>query len=290
MAVGIWLGRRGGCLQEMCFWVGEMVMKQAFLCWVWKYAAASSTVAAYLPTYTKNVRAMDKRYGPVRVGAEGWARCTGPRQAVESTGRDDVGVKQVFRTHPRYHRLDTEFDGPLPRLDNTRSMPELQLKAQEDLSVSNVIENIARCAIASLFYFELSAVPEGCDGGYTGTGLILCSIRRDDPALSDLLDQLSGASAMFYLNDCPLSGTIGDSSFIGKDGNFRRQVELSLAGKFTISLKQGDSEACNISGSPYLVNKLVSAQGLDAHFGRADHRKRKRSVGKLSARKRLWVR
>jgi len=41
----------------------------------------------------------------------------------------DRHVKQVFRTHPRYHRLDTEFDGELPRLDNTKSIHELKLKA-----------------------------------------------------------------------------------------------------------------------------------------------------------------
>jgi hypothetical protein len=37
----------------------------------------------------------------------------------------DKNVKQIFRTHPRYYRLDTEFDGVLPRLDNTKSIPEL---------------------------------------------------------------------------------------------------------------------------------------------------------------------
>jgi hypothetical protein len=41
-------------------------------------------------------------------------------------------------------------------------------------------------------------------------------------------------------------------------------------------IKQGDLEPCNISGSPYSIDKLVSAQGLNAHLGRADHRKRKR--------------
>jgi hypothetical protein len=59
----------------------------------------------------------------------------------------DKPVKQIFRTHPRYHRLDTEFDGALLRLDNTKSIHKLQLKAQEDQSITKVIDNIARCAI-----------------------------------------------------------------------------------------------------------------------------------------------
>lgn len=82
-------------------------------------------------------------------------------------------------------------------------------------------------------------------------------------------------SATFYLNDCPIPGAVGDGSFIGKDGNFRERVELNLSGKFTISLEQGNSEPCNISESPYSIDKLVSAQGLNAYFGTADHRKRK---------------
>jgi hypothetical protein len=106
----------------------------------------------------------------------------------------------------------------------------------------------------------------------------LCSIRRGDPAFEVLLDWLSKSSATFYLNNCPILGTVGDRSFISKDGNFRKRVELSVNGKFTLSLKQGDSEPCNISGSPYSIERLIIAQGLNAHFGRADHGKRKKSV------------
>lgn len=178
----------------------------------------------------------------------------------------------------------------MPRLDNTKSIHELKLKAQEDNSVSKVIDNIARCAIASVFYFELDSVPEGCNGEYTGVGFILCSIRRGDPAFEVLLDQLSKSSSTFYLNNCPIPGTVGDRSFIGKDGNFRKRVELSLSGRFTITLKQGDLEPCNISGSPHSIEKLITAQGLNSHFGRADHGKRKRSAeGDLAARKRQRI-
>jgi hypothetical protein len=190
----------------------------------------------------------------------------------------DRQVKQLFRTHPRYHRLDTEFDGAEPRLDSTKSMQELQLKVENDESISNVIDNIARCAIASLFYFELDSMPEGCNGQYIGTGFILCSLRQTDPPFKLLLDQLSSISATFYLNNCPILGAVGDRYSLGKDGNFRKRIELSLSGKFTITLKQGDSDPCHISGSPYLMDKLISAQGFNNHFGRADHRKRQRAA------------
>ena len=42
-------------------------------------------------------------------------------------------------------------------------------------------------------------------------------------------------------------------------------------------LKQGHTEPCNISGSPYSIQRLILAQSLYAYLGTADHRKRKRT-------------
>jgi hypothetical protein len=89
----------------------------------------------------------------------------------------DKYIKQIFRTYPRYHRLDTELDGALPRLDNTKSIHELQLKAQEDRSITKVIDNIARYAIASLFYFKLDLILKVYNKNYISTGSIFCSVR-----------------------------------------------------------------------------------------------------------------
>lgn len=199
----------------------------------------------------------------------------------------DRKIRQAFQTHPRYHRLDIEFDHAEPRLDDRRSIPELKSKVQTDDSISKVIDSVARCMVASLFYFELDSMPERLDGKSVGTGHIQCSLRRNSPAFSLLLHQLSRNSAVFYFNEYPIPGRIGDTSFLGADGNFRKRVELNVAERFTISLKQGSSQPCNISGSPYSVEKLIVAQGLDAHFGTAEHQKRKRAVdGGLPARKR----
>ena len=37
----------------------------------------------------------------------------------------------------------------------------------------------------------------------------------------------------------------------------------------------GDSEPCDISGSGYLIAKLITAQDVNAHSGGADHSKQK---------------
>lgn len=62
-------------------------------------------------------------------------------QALTSFGR--------HKSSGKYHRLDIEFDGPEPRLDGVGDMPSLQSIALENSSISSVLDNIARCAIAS---------------------------------------------------------------------------------------------------------------------------------------------
>jgi len=131
--------------------------------------------------------------------------------------------------------------------------------------------------LASLFYFELESMPEKMNGKFVAVGHIQCSERRRDPAFSLLLHRLSDCSATFYLDDCPILGRFGGNSFLDVDGNFRKRVELSVSDKFTICLKQGHSEPCNISGSPYSIQRLILAQSLHAYLGTADHRKRKRT-------------
>ncbi|KAH7111317.1 phospholipase [Dendryphion nanum] len=186
----------------------------------------------------------------------------------------DGKVRQAYHSHPRYHRLNVTFDGEEPQLDDIMSIPGLKSKVQEDESTSDAIDHVARCLIASLFYFELDSKPERSDGKYMGSGRILCSLRSHDPSFKPLIDQLSSISAQFYLDEHVIAA-VKDSSCLDKDGNFRVRVELNTADRFTISLQESSSETYNISGSPFSIGKLIQAQAFDASFGRSDHRKRK---------------
>jgi hypothetical protein len=194
----------------------------------------------------------------------------------------------AFKDRSGFHRLDIEFEGAEPRLDDTSSMPELKLNVQANRPISKTIDDIARYAIASLFYFELESVPETRGNTHVGTGHILCILREGDPDFKDFINQLSSSSAYFCLNNNPIPGIVGDRSFLGADGNFQKHVQLNIRDSFAVSFKQGDLEACNISGSPYSIGRLVAAQGLDAYFGNADHRKRKRCLdtGRLASKRR----
>ena len=159
----------------------------------------------------------------------------------------------------RIHRLSINFDATEPRLDDTRSIPKLKSRVQNDHSLLTKIDAIARCMIASLFYFELDSLLQRYDGKHAVMGYILCSIRRCDLAFPVLLNKLVNGSARFFLNEWPIPGLLYDPSFFGKDGNFRKRVELDTFDKFTICLKESDAEPCNISRSPFSVYKLVSA-------------------------------
>ena len=82
------------------------------------------------------------------------------------------------------------------------------------------------------------------------------------------------------------------------------QVSVETADRFAVTVELGDVEAgdsssknsrsdnndSHISGSPFSVQRLVAAQGLDAPFGLPDHRKRKAPTEEeLLPSKRRWT-
>ena len=121
------------------------------------------------------------------------------------------------------------------------------------------VDTIARYIITSLFYFELDSLLERYNRKYIVIEYILCLITRSNPAFEALLSKLANNSTGFLINNWPIPRTFNDTSFIGKDGNFRKRVDLDTFRKFTISLKEGDAEPYNISRSPFLIENLIAA-------------------------------
>lgn len=125
--------------------------------------------------------------------------------------------------------------------------------------------------------------PQPKGGKISGTGNILCRLRADNPVL---ISQLSKCSARFLFKDSMLPGVIEDRSFVDRDGNFRKRVEFSVSDrqrKMSLSLKEGSCPPKNVSGSPFSVDSLVAAQGMDADFGRAYHKKRRQPAANRKA-------
>lgn len=179
----------------------------------------------------------------------------------------DEQPRKVIQANPRYYRLTTKFDHDIPRLDDVNSIQTLQSHVDQDQTLVSKIENIAERLIASLFYFELDAVPEKIDGRYFVSGCILCDIAISEPAFPGLFRCLDSTSAQFWINRCPMTDVVEKNSF-DRYGNFRKKVALTTDGVFDIALKRGGLEACSISGTPFSLPRLIALQGLTAVFGR----------------------
>ena len=176
----------------------------------------------------------------------------------------------------RFFRLDVTFEGPEPGLDDVKIIPGLKDMVRADKALSYAIDEISRCIVASLFYFELESIPEQRNGVSSGVGHLLCFCRKADPALESLIEKLSRSSARFIVNGSKVPCDVRDPSFWDGDGNFRKRIAFKTSGEVLISLKQEGRREHPISGAPFTIDKLVSAQGLDAPFGTACHKKRKR--------------
>lgn len=100
------------------------------------------------------------------------------------------------------------------------AIAELKEKVEADSSLSLAVDSVVRCMVASLFYFELKAIPESNRGQSIAIGHIQCSLRHTSPAFPVLLQKMVDSSATFYLDDWRIPGTIGDGSFLGADGTF----------------------------------------------------------------------
>ncbi|CZS94309.1 related to calcium-independent phospholipase A2 [Rhynchosporium graminicola] len=177
----------------------------------------------------------------------------------------------------QYFRFDMEFDGPEPALDNTTKMQELKTAARAAVHGSTELKRLARCIVAELFVFELDHDPSRENGKYLCTGRILCRRRANHHAFDILMKQLSKKSIKFFVEGRPIEGLID------------KLIDRRSA--FTIQLREGNMDSCSISGSPFTINGLVSAQELSAPFGTSNHRKRIRvDLADVSYRKRQRVR
>jgi hypothetical protein len=100
-------------------------------------------------------------------------------------------VGAIERSSHRY-RLNVTFECDEPRLDDVDSIHTLVSKVQIDDSLSPKIHAVARCLIASLFFFELDNLPRFSRAAtHAFSGRILCVIRKNDPAFPSLLERLA---------------------------------------------------------------------------------------------------
>jgi hypothetical protein len=175
------------------------------------------------------------------------------------------------------YRLSIGFESGEPRLDDAKIISDLIARVEADTDLSKNINYAANCLIASLFYFELDSMPEWSEGKFILAGHIYCCIRQTDPAFNDLMERLQEKGVKFVVSDGQDTIFTSELTSSRKDIDFAIRVYTRIPNSFTVSMKIEDGHSYNISGSPFSVTRLVQIQVLDAHFGQANHRKRKRS-------------
>jgi hypothetical protein len=200
----------------------------------------------------------------------------------------DYNNQRRMAPKENYYRFDINFPGRMPSLDNVYQIPAIKVEARKQFSDSEDIDVLAYRFITSHFQFELEAVPKEVSGQYFGAGHILCELKRCHPAYGALIKRLAVGAARFYMNGDVVCGKIDDRSFVDIDGNFRKRIEFkSINGKLSITMETNEWEPLHVSGSPFSIEKRIKDQNLDAYFGQASHRKRKRlDQGVLPAKKR----
>jgi hypothetical protein len=174
-------------------------------------------------------------------------------------------------------RFDIDFEGKEPSLDQVDSIEEMAALAEKQFD-SRELEALANALICSLFHFEFESTPRLLGDHYSGK--ILCDITPQHPAFEPLLERLVSSSARFVFNDQPIGVVVGDGSYVDGRGNFCKRIEFQGSGDeiaITLQLDMA-SKAEHISGSPFSIPHRVRTQGLDAIFGEANHKKRKRSL------------
>lgn len=182
---------------------------------------------------------------------------------------------QKIGENGNFFRFNVEFDKKEPSLDNVEDLAYLGQIAKESIHKSPELIRLAHCIRAELFFFELSQKPRLLNGVYDCTGYLICRLPQDTPGFKALMDRLDEESATFQIGSRCLSGDINSQFIAGDSVYWRKIIKFQVSGKkslFSITLREGPLGGIPISGSPFTIDWLISAQRLNAVFGSSDHR------------------
>ncbi|KAL0929611.1 uncharacterized protein CTRU02_215510 [Colletotrichum truncatum] len=177
--------------------------------------------------------------------------------------------------------FDVEFAGEEPPLDDLSCLEDDDENDRGTIIGLPELERLVLCMRAELFVFELCPVRpfRFVNGEYECLGYIRCRLEAGSDTLHEFMSQLGQSFASFRVGDRALAGGFPKHPLLDDDGKFCKEVRFRVASReqpVGISLWESSREGCSISGSPFNLQRLVREQKLDASFGTADHRKRRR--------------
>ncbi|KAH9873411.1 hypothetical protein IAQ61_004034 [Plenodomus lingam] len=173
----------------------------------------------------------------------------------------------------RYHRLNIQFHGHEPSLDDVSSIPGLkecvvQTIEDDQATVTGVIDAI----IASMFYFELDVVPVLRKDGFHCSGFIHCRNNLPLQGRTYLYQRLKETSSWFLINGNPIPCV--QSIPVHQPPPFRRRVTFraeTMQESISFSIRGITATTLPLSGFPTTLQRLIDTQQLNSLFGTVDH-------------------
>lgn len=105
----------------------------------------------------------------------------------------------------RHHRLNVQFNGPEPSLDDVSSIPDLKANvAQSIQDDGKAVTAVFDAIVASMFYFELDTVPELMKNRFHCCGYIHYRLDLSTNGLRYLYQRLLETSSWFLIQGNPI--------------------------------------------------------------------------------------
>lgn len=183
-------------------------------------------------------------------------------------------TQPMSQAKEKYFRFDVQFESAPPALDDVAGMSTIARIARESTAQCPAMERLAKSIRAELFVFELDCKPRRLRNGvYLCTGHIYCRLQAGTTENIAFMEQLTQSAAFFQYQAKRLPISFASSSC--KATQFCQKITFRVPRRhdeFHITLQEGSSLTCDISGSPFTLDCLMQQQKLDSRsFGGADH-------------------
>ena len=177
-----------------------------------------------------------------------------------------------LKSRPRYHRLNVQFEGLEPGLDDALKIPEMKGNVARTIEhdegrITAVIDAMK----ASIFYFELDDLPRLEAGEFQCSGHIYCRADLQADGLRYLYTRLQDTSSWFLIQGDPSKCVDRIPRSLPP---FKRRVCFRVKHDdelITMSIRGITNTSKSISGFPTTLQQLIRRQGLDSAFGTVDH-------------------
>ena len=158
-------------------------------------------------------------------------------------------------------------------IDDIETMPELRRKVRLHLSTNDDVADVRGAILSTEFFFELDEPPVFERSRYVCRGWIKCKSSNSHDLLGRVCELFP--AARFVTNNNLFLGRILKADVCSSCHLYRKRVMFYVrhpSDQVSIFAVLDRLHQRKISGFPHPMSWFVEQQGLNAHFGRHDHR------------------